>query len=210
MTLAISTLRSLLNTFVFTLGIFSSLGCGSGVSSSALTDLDGVWKTACFSLDSGSSALRLVVSNSTLVQTKYYFSDISCETPTYQIESTFKLSLPGRATSPSNAYKYSISNQSASVLPKSSATASSFNSSGFCGISGWSVDTKQDISGKTCNGLLNYLNIPGSVLYTIYTLTSDTLTFGPCGQSGSTTDCSSDSKRPTTVSLKSSDTFTKE
>lgn len=130
----------------------------------------GTWKTSCYSITSNGSIVeyfnmeyQFTSTNSSYKSSFKGYSDSSCSTPKYNLEAIGTYSLSNmRGTSNKDSYSsydplytmYDIdtTNKGVTAVAMTADKVTAWNTSNYCGINTWTLNTKVDISGKTCNG----------------------------------------------------------
>lgn len=130
----------------------------------------GTWKTSCYSITSNGSVVeyfsieyQFTSTNSSYISTFKGYSDSSCSISKYSLEAIGTYSLSNmRGTSNKDSYSsydplytmYDIdtTNQGVKAVALTADQVTAWNTSNYCGINTWSLNTKAEVSGKTCNG----------------------------------------------------------
>lgn len=130
----------------------------------------GIWKTSCYSITSNGSIIgyfnieyQFVSSNSSYTSSLNGYSDSSCSISKYTLEAIGTYSLSNiRGTSNKDSYSsydplytmYDIdtTNQGVTAIALTADQVTAWNTSNYCGINTWTLNTKVEVSGKTCNG----------------------------------------------------------
>ena len=156
-------------------------GCGDGLSTGTTDNsanitkalLTGTWTAKCIDNNSAStSAMTVLVfsdSGDNLTSTTINYSDLSCVSQSFIFKKKFNSFVlnNNKTTTSQNQiiYQFAASIADISIEPKTSAAASSFNGSTYCGHSGWSPGTEKSVAGLTCYSTTfksvneNYLDI---------------------------------------------------
>ncbi|MEK6627848.1 MAG: hypothetical protein AABY53_04430 [Bdellovibrionota bacterium] len=140
--------------------------------------IEGVWQTQCLSSSSTSYQTSVTVLCSTLSWQTSFFSATGCvESSKTRIltNSGGFFTTIGASSSVSGATEVDISNGTIELMPVTSAEASAMNASSYCGMSNWTVNVKQSVSGY-CG--LDFYGYHGAKSFSVYQVVSTLLYFG--------------------------------
>ena len=154
-------------------------------TTSSTTELEGTWKTACYTEDNYSFIFTPTFAGNVLSITDEKHSDTSCATDYRLNEETHTFAM-------GDAGKITITIGSTfKKTPQSSTAVTSYDNSSKCGHSGWELNTA-----KTCSFEENEA---GSTVYCLYELSGTTL-YIECNNSA----------QPTSIDKGARNTFTKQ
>ena len=129
-------------------------------TTSSTTELEGTWKTACYTEDNISFINTPTFAGNTLTLTDEKHSDTSCATDYRLLEESHTFAM-------GDANKITITLGSTfKRTPQSSSAVTNYNNSGKCGHSGWELNTA-----KTCS----FGDDAGATIYCLYELSGTTL-----------------------------------
>ena len=129
-------------------------------TSSSTTEIEGTWKTACYTEDNYSFINTPTFAGNTLTLTDEKHSDTSCATDYRLLEESHTFAM-------GDANKITITLGSTfKRTPQSSSAVTNYNNSGKCGHSGWELNTA-----KTCS----FGDDAGATIYCLYELSGTTL-----------------------------------
>ena len=129
-------------------------------TSSSTTEIEGTWKTACYTEDNNSFIITPTFAGNTLTITDEKHSDTSCATDYRLLEESHTFAM-------GDANKITITLGSTfKRTPQSSSAVTNYNNSGKCGHSGWELNTA-----KTCS----FGDDAGATIYCLYELSGTTL-----------------------------------
>ena len=169
----------------------------SSSSSSTTTELEGTWQTPCH-LPEGSSYYRikkLIVSGTNWADRNEYYSDSSCATEYDLWLRTFgSLSISGA--------QFTMTLSENTFTPQTSGGVSWSNTNSYCGLTGWELNTAQDVAGKTCGAGTDPMLAIGVTGYGLYLLDGSKLFWGVSDSTSST--------YPSRIRTGDNDTFTKQ
>ena len=137
------------------------LGCKADEEeTSTTTEIEGTWKTACYTEDNYSFINTPTFAGNTLTLTDEKHSDTSCATDYRLLEESHTFAM-------GDANKITITLGSTfKRTPQSSSAVTNYNNSGKCGHSGWELNTA-----KTCS----FGDDAGATIYCLYELSGTTL-----------------------------------
>ena len=166
--------------------IYSCAKKSDSSSSSSTTELEGTWKTACYTDSDNYSFYKTpTFAGNVLTITDEKHSDTSCATD-------YSLSEDSHTFSMGDAGKFSITAGTTKRTPQSSAAVTAYNSANKCSANDWELNTVKDCTEADGDQGDNY--------YCFYQLSGTTLYV----------DCDGD-EQPTSVDTsKASNTFTKQ
>jgi len=181
-------------------------GCGSGGSNRSQSELEGTWISTCRAKSSSSSPYyeknTLVFSGANMTSSIKSYSDMTCATELSQMpslvgDSTFSFGdfVVGTGAKEFNSQIYSLT-----ITLKTDNYVSTYNgtttdSTAICG-GGFVKNTPKQLNAANCANDAT-LGSAFNVRFDIYKVFGDKLYFGVLGTSGSNTDGSSGSRRPT-------------
>lgn len=168
-----------------------------GTSDEALAQgagLNGVFQQACLALGTYSSSSTLAYSGGVQTGATTVFMDATCMSAGYSYTIAGPYQVGGPADSPSGANKLNVTLQSMTLVPLSAAGVTALNTNSFCGLTNWTLNTPQNISGRNCGGRTY---TAGQTVHTIFSLSGDTLLMGQVALPGNPGDGTSDTNRPT-------------
>jgi len=129
-------------------------------TSSSTTEIEGTWKTACYTEDNYSFINTPTFAGNTLTLTDEKHSDTSCATDYRLLEESHTFAM-------GDANKITITLGSTfKRTPQSSSAVTNYNNSSKCGHSGWELNTA-----KTCS----FGDDAGATIYCLYELSGTTL-----------------------------------
>ena len=129
-------------------------------TSSSTTEIEGTWKTACYTEDNDSFINTPTFAGNTLTLTDEKHSDTSCATDYRLLEESHTFAM-------GDANKITITLGSTfKRTPQSSSAVTNYNNSSKCGHSGWELNTA-----KTCS----FGDDAGATIYCLYELSGTTL-----------------------------------
>ena len=153
-------------------------------TTSSTTELEGTWKTACYTEDNNSFIFTPTFAGNVLTITDEKHSDTSCATDYRLIEEshTFAMGDGGKVTITLGS--------TFQRTPQSDSAVSSYNTNNKCDTSGWELNTA-----KTCS----FGEDAGATIYCLYELSGTTL-YMECNNSA----------QPTSIDKGARNTFTKQ
>jgi len=129
-------------------------------TTSSTTELEGTWKTACYTEDNYTFINTPTFAGNTLTLTDEKHSDTSCATDYRLLEESHTFAM-------GDANKITITLGSTfKRTPQSSSAVTNYNNSSKCGHSGWELNTA-----KTCS----FGDDAGATIYCLYELSGTTL-----------------------------------
>ena len=177
----------------FSFTIYSCAKKDDSSSSSSTTELEGTWQTPCHLPEGGSyyRIKKLTVSGTNWADRNEYYSDSSCATEYDLWLRTFgSLSISGT--------QFTMTLSENTYTPQTSGGVSWSNTNSYCGLTGWELNTAQDVAGKTCGAGTDPMLAIGVAGYGTYLLDGSKIFFA-IGLS-----------YPSTVDTGDNDTFTKQ
>ena len=197
----------------FSFTIYSCAKKDDSSSSSSTTELEGTWQTPCH-LPEGSSYYRikkLTVSGTNWTDTAEYHSDSSCATD-YDLWLTTwgslsigdELIYSSYGSSGGTGHKFTMTLSENTYTPQNSGTVSWDNTNSYCGLTGWELNTAQDVAGKTCGAGTDPMLAIGVTGYGLYLLDGSKLFWEVSDSTSSTYPSSS------RIRTGDNDTFTKQ
>ena len=165
----------------------SGTDTAGGTDTDTPTELEGAWKTVCFTNSDNTSTIETVILEGNVLTIKdEKHSDTSCATDYSLTESSHTFSI-------GDTGKFLITlGSTIKRTPQSTSAVSSYNSSSNCGYSDWELNTAKDCTNEDA----------GDPIYCFYQLSGNTL-YVECNESS----------YPTTSDIDTSDassTFTKQ
>ena len=166
--------------------ILSSCSIKEEAEKTAITELEGIWKTSCYvdSSDNFSHIKTITVSGTVASYKDEGHSDTSCATD-------YRLREEAHTFSVGDAGKVLIRIGTTKRTPQSSAAVTAYNSASKCSANDWELNTVKDCTEAENN--------QGDSVYCLYVLSGTTL-YLECNNSA----------QPTSITIKASDTFTKQ
>ena len=154
-------------------------------TTTSTTALEGTWKTACYTESDNTSTIKtptFVGNDLTITDEKH--SDTSCATD-------YRLREEAHTFSMGDAGKWLIRIGTTKRTPQSSAAVTAYNSASKCSYNEWELNTEKDCTEAEDN--------QGDSGYCLYAI-SGTILYIECNNSA----------QPTSITIKASDTFTKQ
>ena len=150
-----------------------------------LVALEGTWKTACYTESDNTSTIKTpTFAGNVLKITNENHSDTSCATD-------YRLREEAHTFSVGDAGKFLIRIGTTKRTPQSSAAVTAYNSASKCSYNEWELNTVKDCSEADGE--------QGDSVYCLYAMSGTTL-YIECDNSA----------QPTSITIKASDTFTKQ
>ena len=173
-------------------------------STTTTTELEGTWQTPCHLSGSYYRIKKLTVSGTNWADRREYYSDSSCATEYDLWLRTFGSLSIGDAIEVSgvSGHKFTMTLSENTYTPQTSGGVSWSNTNSYCGLTGWELNTAQDVAGKTCGAGTDPMLAIGVTGYGIYLLDGSKL-FWEVSDSTSST-------YPSSVRTGDNDTFTKQ
>ena len=176
----------------FSFTIYSCAKKNDSSSSSSTTELEGTWQTPCHASGSYYRIKKLTVSGTNWADRNEYYSDSSCATEYDLWLRTFgSLSISGA--------QFTMTLSENTYTPQTSGGVSWSNTNSYCGLTGWELNTAQDVAGKTCGAGTDPMLAIGVAGYGTYLLDGSKLFWEV-----------SSSTYPSSVRTGDNDTFTKQ
>ena len=195
----------------FSFTIYSCAKKSDSSSSSSTTELEGTWQTPCHLPEGGSyyRIKKLTVSGTNWADRNEYYSDSSCATEYDLWLRTFGSLSIGDAmvfdsygSSGGSGAQFSMTLSENTYTPQTSGGVSWSNTNSYCGLTGWELNTAQDVAGKTCGAGTDPMLAIGVTGYGLYLLDGSKL-FWEVSDSTSST-------YPSRIRTGDNDTFTKQ
>ena len=165
--------------------IYSCAKKSDSSSSSSTTELEGTWKTACYTDSDNYSFYKTpTFAGNVLTITNEKHSDTSCATD-------YRLREEAHTFSVGDAGKVLIRIGTTKRTPQSSAAVTAYNSASKCSYNEWELNTVKDCSEADGE--------QGDSVYCLYAISGTTL-YIECDNSA----------QPTSITIKASNTFTKQ
>ena len=125
-----------------------------GGSTDTPTELEGTWKTACFTnADNSSNIDTLTFSGNVVTKKDEKHSDTSCATDYSLVESSHTFSIgaamnfPTYGSSGGSGHRFTVTiGSTEKTTPQSASAVNAFNSSSECGYSNWELNTEKNCS----------------------------------------------------------------
>ena len=178
----------------------SDSSTSSTTTSSTTTEIEGEWKTTCYSSGSYYKTKTITVSGTGIVKKSEYHSDSSCSIDNYTVEYTFSSLSIGDAVefnSGKTGHKYTMTLSTMTETQLNSYEVSFVNSISWCGYTDWVLDTPKSIAGKTCGTSTEWSE--NTSIYGLYLLDGSKLFVD-----------TSSSSYPSSVGTGTSDTYNKQ
>ena len=180
----------------------SSSSSSTTTEGSTTTELEGTWQTPCHLPEGGSyyRIKKLTVSGTNWTDTAEYHSDSSCATDYDLWLVTWGSLSIGDAYEISgvSGHKFTMTLSENTYTPQNSGTVSWDNTNSYCGLTGWELNTAQDVAGKTCASSTQWAT--NSTIYGLYKLVDGSTLYW----------CVDDEDHPSSCSTSSSNTFIKQ
>ena len=188
----------------FSFTIYSCAKKSDSSSSSSTTELEGTWQTPCHASGSYYRIKKLTVSGTNWTDTAEYHSDSSCATDYDLWLATWGSLSIGDAYEISgvSGHKFTMTLSENTYTPQTSGVVSWDNTNSYCGLTGWELNTAQDVAGKTCGAGTDPMLAIGVTGYGLYLLDGSKL-FWEVSDSTSST-------YPSRIRTGDNDTFTKQ
>ena len=185
----------------FSFTIYSCAKKSDSSSSSSTTELEGTWQTPCHASGSYYRIKKLTVSGTNWTDTAEYHSDSSCATDYDLWLATWGSLSIGDAYEISgvSGHKFTMTLSENTYTPQTSGVVSWDNTNSYCGLTGWELNTAQDVAGKTCGAGTDPMLAIGVAGYGTYLLDGSKLFWEV-----------SSSTYPSSVRTGDNDTFTKQ
>ena len=152
---------------------------------SATTELEGTWKSACYTNSDNTSAIVTpTFAGNVLTITGEKHSDTSCATD-------YRLREESHTFSMGDAGKFSLTIGTIKRTPQSSTAVTAYNSASKCSANDWELNTAKDCTEAEDN--------QGDSVYCLYGISGTTLYV----------DCDN-SVQPTSITIEAHNTFTKQ
>ena len=152
---------------------------------SATTELEGTWKSACYTNSDNTSAIVTpTFAGNVLTITGEKHSDTSCATD-------YRLREESHTFSMGDAGKFSLTIGTIKRTPQSSTAVTAYNSASKCSANDWELNTAKDCTEAEDN--------QGDSVYCLYAISGTTLYV----------DCDN-SVQPTSITIEAHNTFTKQ
>ena len=190
---------------------FTIISCAkkSDSSSSSTTEIEGTWQTSCVSSGDYYRIKKLTVTGTNITDTFEYHTDSSCATDYSMWSYTWSsLSIGEEQTYPSygssggSGHDFTWTLSDTTYTPQTSDKVSWNNTNSYCGLTGWELNTAQDVAGKTCGAGTDPMLAIGVTGYGLYLLDGSKL-FWEVSDSTSST-------YPSRMRTGDNDTFTKQ
>ena len=153
-------------------------------TTSSTTELEGTWKTACYTEDNYSFIFTPTFAGNVLSITDEKHSDTSCATDYRLIEESHTFAM-------GDAGKFTITLGTTKRTPQSSAAVTAYNSASKCSANDWELNTVKDCTEEE--------NSQGDTIYCLYEISGTTL-YVECNNSA----------QPTSIDKGTNNTFTKQ
>ena len=152
------------------------LGCKKeDDASSSNTELEGTWVVSCYASGSYYLIKTFTFTGTNVVEKYEYHSDSSCATDHDTWETTYTSLNIGDAqvfstygTSGGTGAEFTMTLSSNTYTAHTSALVSSNNTNSYCGLTGWVLNTAQDVQGKTCGSTTYWAT--NTAVYGLYIL----------------------------------------
>ncbi len=122
----------------------------TGTDTDTPTELEGTWKTACYTKSDNSSAIETITMVGNILTLKdEKHSDTSCDTDYSLTESshTFSIGDTVAFSDGKTGHEFTVTiGSTEKITPQSTFTVSSYNSSIKCGASDWELNTEKECS----------------------------------------------------------------
>ena len=158
--------------------ILSSCSIKEEAEKTAITELEGIWKTSCYvdSSDNFSHIKTITVSGTVASYKDEGHSDTSCATDYELNEENFNTLSIGNAVtfvSGGTGHYFTMKVVSSKRTPQVATLVTAYNILSACGYSDWVLNTGTDTTGKTC--VSTTYGAFGSTLYGLYLLDGNNL-----------------------------------
>ena len=171
---------------LLSLTIFSCAKKSNTSSTTATTELEGTWSSACYLATNDYYYKNIITVSGTDVIVKYEgHNDSSCTTDSHYYEDTFaSLSIGDNVSFSSGAtgHQYTLDVVSFKWTLQTTAGVSENNTNAVCGVSDWALDTATDYTGKTC-GSTTY-SAANTTYLSLYKLVGNNLFLGSFNSTG--------------------------
>jgi hypothetical protein len=121
-----------------------------GANTDTSTELEGTWKTACYTNSYNTSAIETITMVGNVLTLKdEKHSDTSCATDYSLSESSHTFSIGDTVTfsDGKTGHEFTVTiGSTEKITPQSASTVSSYNSSIKCGASDWELNTEKECS----------------------------------------------------------------
>ena len=168
------------------------------------TELEGTWVESCHAVAPYYRINSLTVSGTNWVDTLELHSDSSCATDVGKYTYSYESLSIGDAVEVSgvSGHKFTMTLSENTYTPQTSGGVSWSNTNSYCGLTGWELNTAQDVAGKTCGAGTDPMLAIGVTGYGLYLLDGSKL-FWEVSDSTSST-------YPSRMRTGDNDTFTKQ
>jgi hypothetical protein len=178
-----------------------TFACGADNDEGSTSELDGTWVGTCSADDDTFSKMTQMFSSGQVTGTFNDYSDASCATETLAIVISRPFSTGAAVTTPADAKESTFSpTTKVTVTLKTDELVSAFNgtagNSATCG-GGFVKNQTKEVTAANCGGVDGLFDT--TTVYSIYKIDGTKLYIGDCGDGGTATDCTSATKRPTTL-----------
>ena len=180
-----------------------TFACGADNDEGSTSELDGTWVGACSADGDTSSKITQVFGSGQVTLTANVYSDVTCATETLVYVVSRPFSTGAAVTTPAGAKESTFSPTTKVTLTvKTDEIVSAFNgtagNTATCG-GGFEKNKAKEITAASCGtDFKDFFDT--TTVYNIYKIDGTKLYGGDCGADGTATDCTSATKRPTTLS----------
>ena len=116
------------------------------------TVLEGTWKTGCITSGAYTIIMSIEITGTTGVYTQEWHSGSGCSTDVWTTEDTYTSYTVGKKIyfDDESGYEIYAVLDSYTDVPLTSAATTEYNDITWCGYDDWVINTKKDVTGKTC------------------------------------------------------------
>ena len=121
------------------------------------TVLEGTWKTGCITSGAYTIIMSIEITGTTGVYKQEWHGGAGCSTDIYTYEDTFTSYTVGNKINyndNTSGYEIYAVVDSYTEVPLHEIIVSSHNDDTFCGDADWVINTKKDVTGKTCGATI--------------------------------------------------------
>ena len=179
-----------------------TFACGANNDEVSTSELDGTWVGACSADDDGFFKFTDMYGSGQGSFTLNEYSDVSCATETLALVGSRPVSTGAAVTTPAGAKEITFSPKTKVTLTlKTDELVAFYNgtagNTAICG-GGFVKNKAKEVTAASCGSNLED-SFDTTTVYKIYKIDGTKLYIGDCGDAGTATDCTSATKRPTTL-----------
>jgi hypothetical protein len=173
-------------------------GSAGTETSAAGAEFFGTWISPCEKDegDSTSNKADLVITNGALALNNFSYSDVNCASETQIFTGNATIIFGDSVSTLAGAKAVDILLTSLIITARTDDLVSDYNAENVCG-GGFVKNTPKTLNAVTCGNDNNMRDL-FTESFSVYKVDGNKLYQGNCGETGTATDCSSKTKRPTT------------